>query len=138
MATLSHHPVASFPGHVAWERGYSHPTAHSPLTHAPHQRAKFGAPPLDAYASFRVSSALKELSEFLVTPSARDSKNRQKLLRNLRVGHRGVSVMLSATGKGPVPSVCLLSSTCPLLCVCHVYAGAGAGDGGIETLQAGC
>ena len=60
-----------------------------PDTSSPHpQRAMLSAPPLDASASYQVSTALKELSEFLVTPSARDTKNRQKLLRNLRVGHQ--------------------------------------------------
>ena len=60
-----------------------------PDTPSPHpQRTMLSAPPLDASASYQVSTALKELSEFLVTPSARDTKNRQKLLRNLRVGHQ--------------------------------------------------
>ena len=58
----------------------------TPSTHP--QRTMLSAPPLDASASYQVSTALKELSEFLVTPSARDTKNRQKLLRNLRVGHQ--------------------------------------------------
>lgn len=46
------------------------------------------APPLDASASYQVSSALNEFSEFLITPSACDTKNRQKLLRNLRVRYQ--------------------------------------------------
>ena len=44
-----------------------------------------GASPLDARTSYQVSSALMELSEFLITANERDTKNRQKLLRNLRV-----------------------------------------------------
>ena len=40
---------------------------------------------LDARTSYQVSSALMELSEFLITANERDTKNRQKLLRNLRV-----------------------------------------------------
>ena len=66
-----------------------HPTTHSPPTCTSSQRTKLGAPPLGASASYSVTSALQELSEFLITPSARDTKDRQKLLRNLRVGHQG-------------------------------------------------
>ena len=67
-----------------------HSTTHSPPTCTSSQRTKLGAPPLGASASYSVTSALQELSEFLITPSARDTKDRQKLLRNLRVGHQGV------------------------------------------------
>jgi len=67
-----------------------YPTTHSPPTCTSSQRKKVDAPLLGASASYSVASALQELSEFLITPSARDTKDRQKLLRNLRVGHQGV------------------------------------------------
>ena len=43
-------------------------------------------PPLNSESTNLVSKALENLSEFMSTPNARENKNRQKLLRNLKVG----------------------------------------------------
>ena len=62
---------------------------HPPSTHSDlFQRTMSSARPLDARTSYQVSSALNELSEFLITANERETKNRQKLLRNLRVSHQ--------------------------------------------------
>ena len=57
----------------------------SPLDASPLDASPLDASPLDARTSYQVSSALMELSEFLITANERETKNRQKLLRNLRV-----------------------------------------------------
>ena len=57
----------------------------SPLDASPLDASPLDASPLDARTSYQVSSALMELSEFLITANKRETKNRQKLLRNLRV-----------------------------------------------------
>ena len=43
-------------------------------------------PPLNSESADLVYKALENLSEFMSTPNAREKKNRQKLLRNLKVG----------------------------------------------------
>ena len=42
-------------------------------------------PQLQPRGAYQVSSALRELAGFMLTASQRDTKDRQKLLRNLRV-----------------------------------------------------
>ena len=42
-------------------------------------------PLLDARSAYLVESALADLASYLDDPSQRETKNRQKLLRNLRV-----------------------------------------------------
>ena len=53
-------------------------------------------PTLTSKGAYLVKSALDDLSEFMSTPHERENKNRQKLLRNLRVSGyekwRGMSV----------------------------------------------
>ncbi len=42
-------------------------------------------PMLDSRGAYLVESALADLARYLDNPSPRETKNRQKLLRNLRV-----------------------------------------------------
>ena len=44
-------------------------------------------PAIDSKSSKLVQNALKNLSDFLSTANERENKNRQKLLRNLKVGY---------------------------------------------------
>ena len=50
------------------------------------QREDPTGPPLDSRRAYSVAHTLEELAGFLLdTPNARDTKDKQKLLRNLRV-----------------------------------------------------
>ena len=46
------------------------------------------APSLDSRSAYLVKGALQNLSTFMSTANARENKDRQKLLRNLRVRER--------------------------------------------------
>ena len=61
-------------------------------------------PPLNSRNAYLVKGALQDLSDFMTTASERENKNRQKLLRNLRVSY----VKVLAGGRTSISSFMFL------------------------------
>ena len=70
-------------------------------------------PPLDSRSAYLLKGALQDLSNFMSTANTKESKTRQKLLRNLKVSSvKCVASIRWFLAQVTLDGICLISSCC--------------------------